>query len=87
MHTSVMMVTYLTGGLFACSGVWLLVSCFFLKCIKILMQPCKMTLKAFKKTAHTFCSQRQLNSGASLLGCGSVALVSDYKFSTKDDDF
>ena len=37
----VMTVTYLTGGLIACSVVWLLVSFFFLKFITFLMQVCK----------------------------------------------
>ena len=38
MHTCVMTVAFLRGGLSACSVVWLLVSYFFLKFIKILMQ-------------------------------------------------
>ena len=44
-------------------------------------------LTAFKKTVHTFFSQSRSDSGTSFLGCGSVALVCDYNFPTKDDDF
>ena len=88
MHTCVRTVTYLRGGLSACSVVRLLVSYFFLTFIIFFDATVQnLCLKAFEQTARNFFSQRRLNCGTSLLECGSVVLVCNYKFSTKDDNF
>ena len=47
----------------------------------------KLPLKSFKNTAHTFFPQSRLDSRGSFLKFVPVAIVCDYKFSTKDDDF
>ena len=49
MHTCVMTVTYLRGGLSASSVLLLLFHPFFLKFIKFVMQLCEKMFKAFEK--------------------------------------
>ena len=44
-----MTITYLRGGLSACSGVWLLVSFFFLMFVNILVQASKSFFERFNK--------------------------------------
>ena len=74
-----MTVTYLRGGLSACSVVWLFVSFFFVyKIVDATVQ--KFLLKALKTTAHTFFSRSRLSFRASFRECGLVALVFDSKF-------
>ena len=73
MHTCVITVTYLRGGLSACSVVWLIVRLSFLNFIKLLMQLRRMFLKNVQNTAPTFVTWSRLSFRASCRDCDSNA--------------
>ena len=87
MHACYMTLTYLRGGLSICSVVWVSVQYFFLKFIKFLMQLCKISSKDLKITAQTFffCSCLRLRN--SFWESAPVAVVCDFTFWSKNDNF
>ena len=88
MHACDMTLTYLRGGVSPCSVVWVSVQYGFLKFIKFLLQLCKNVLvKALKTTAHASFFWSRLRLRNSFWESASVALVCDYRFWPKIDNF
>ena len=88
MHACDMTLTYLRDGLSTCSVVWVSVQYVFIKFIQLFdatMQ--KFLLKALKTTAHTFFFRSFLRLRNPFWGCLPVALVCDFEFWPKNDDF
>ena len=87
MHACEMTLAYLRGGLSTSSVVWVEFEYFSLKLIKILMQLCKNFLLTLKTPALTFFLRAVYACATLFLKSASVALVCDFEFWCKNDDF
>ena len=88
MHACEITLVYLRGGLSTCSVVWVEFEYFSLKFMKILMQLCKNFLWNFRKLRLIPSFPRAVFACATLfLKSASVALVCDFEFWCKNDDF
>ena len=87
MHACEMTLTYLRGALATCSVVWVHFRYFFLKFINNLMQLCKNIFRTLKNRLIPSLSRAVYACATLFPESVSVALVCDFKFCRKNDDF